>query len=559
MSKSQRPVAVYARISVEDENVPKVEHQVAACMALAAEHGLQVGKETFVDNGIPATGKSIREGTRHKRPRFDALLQAVERGEYSAIVSVAGDRLARNYPDGLDIVDACAAGDATLLLDDDGVLDPRTPAGEERAMSLFTGGRREIRARSAKQRRRYDAETIQGMPLWGRRPFGFDGLEEVNRHGKVSRRWVLHNPVEAQAIQEAVADFLSADDSRNTPYAIARKWNALGLRTTAAEYTRRTSVTGGLGFTGDWTMNSVKGILRNPRNAGLVVRGGVIQEGVTAAWEPIISREEWQDVVDKLSDPKRRTNRGRKPHSLGSGLVLCVCGLPMRATTIKGKPRNEHGEIDASADPVKLSGLRCDVNRNLTRERMDVARHVSVRDDVLNPLLTAAVVDAFLFGPADLLPTGSVDIRPIERELSALRESRIRLVGLVARELVEDSDVESELRAIKVREGELEAQRAEAVSKSAQAAMVVDLRADLWSGERISLAKAAGVKTQLRERFESRPLAQRRELVRLLLDVRIMPGQGVKVDPERRVIIKHKVVTSLNDCEPLSEGDEDAA
>jgi len=105
MMKNPRKAAIYARISVEDENVPKVDHQVAACRALAADEGYEV-VEVFADNGIPATGKSIREGSRHKRPRFDALLTAAERGEFDAIIAVAGDRLARNYPDGLDIVEA---------------------------------------------------------------------------------------------------------------------------------------------------------------------------------------------------------------------------------------------------------------------------------------------------------------------------------------------------------------------------------------------------------------------------------------------------------------------
>ena len=41
--------------------------------------------------------------------------------------------------------------------------------------------------------------------------------------------------------------------------------------------------------------------------------------------------------------------------------------------------------------------------------------------------------------------------------------------------------------------------------------------------------------------------AQRRELVRTLLDVQVMPGKGVKADPGRRIVITHKVVTGLNE------------
>ena len=56
----------------------------------------------------------------------------------------------------------------------------------------------------------------------------------------------------------------------------------------------------------------------------------------------------------------------------------------------------------------------------------------------------------------------------------------------------------------------------------------------------------ATVKAELRESFESLPLTQRRELVRTLLDVQVMPGKGVKADPARRIVITHKVVTGLN-------------
>lgn len=540
-----KPAAVYARISVEDENVPKTEHQVAACRALAGEHGYTVeDAHVYVDNGIPATGKSIREGTRDKRADFDRLLTAAEAGEFSAIVVVAGDRLARNYPDGLDIVDACVAGDVVILSDDDGVIDPRTPAGEEQAMSLFTGGRKEIRARSNKQRRRYAAERVQGMPLWGRRPFGFEWVEESNRHGKISRRPLALNELEADAIRWAVEYFLKPE---GTVYGVVREWQGRGLKTTAAGYARRKPVAGNIEFSGDWTNQSVRGVLSNPRNAGLVVENGEILRGedgtpVPAAWPAIVSVDDWRAVVDKLSDPSRRTNAGRKPSSLASGLVFCACGLPMRATTIKGKPL---GEPDSP--PVKLSGLRCDVNRNQSRKRQSVARHVSMRDDVLNPLLSREVARAFLFGPSSLIPDETADLKHLDIEAAELREEEGRAALLVFAGGVAGNLATKRISEIHTRLDQIDATRREAVSKSAQAAMLVDLRAGLWSGDRVSIDDAGAAHTALRERFDALPLHQRRELVKTLLYVEILPGQGVKIDPERRVIILHRVVRSLND------------
>jgi hypothetical protein len=82
--------------------------------------------------------------------------------------------------------------------------------------------------------------------------------------------------------------------------------------------------------------------------------------------------------------------------------------------------------------------------------------------------------------------------------------------------------------------------------------VAVNSWASLWAGERVSFDDYSKAKAELRERFEGLPLTQRRELVRMLLDVRVLPGKGVKADPARRIVITHKVVTSLNqdDADP---------
>ncbi|NQX33584.1 recombinase family protein [Herbiconiux sp. VKM Ac-2851] len=539
--------AIYCRISLEDEAVPKVETQEAACRVLADEHKLTVAdKHVYVDNGIPATGKTIREGTRSKRPDFNALLLAAEKGEFSTIIVVAGDRLARNYPDGLDIVSACVDGDVTLLTADEGAIDPRTPVGEDQAMNLFTGGRKEIRKRSLAQRRRYVGERLEGMPLWGRRPFGWDFEETKSpKNGKTSKRPMILNEKEAAAIRWAVEYF---PKNGSTIYGVIKEWNEeFKVKSTAAGYARKTPVAGNLKFTGDWTNASVRSILRNPRIAGLVAVGGVVQvdaEGnpLKGKWPPIVTPKEWQDVVDKLDDPSRRTNAGRKPHSLGSGLVLCVCGLPLRATTIKGKPL---GEPDSP--PVKLAGLRCDVNRNQAPSRVAVKQHVSMRSDVLDPMLRAEVARAFLFGPTKMTPTDAIDLSELEAEAKELREAEDNASDVALLGGASATKAKKLILEIHKRLDEIEAIRVDAVSKSAHAAMAVDARTKMFGkGKRVGFKEAGKALTALKEKFDELPLHQRRELVKSLLYVEVMPGQGVKVDPERRVIILHRVVRTLN-------------
>ncbi|WP_374203754.1 hypothetical protein [Pseudonocardia sp. ICBG601] len=53
-------------------------------------------------------------------------------------------------------------------------------------------------------------------------------------------------------------------------------------------------------------------VLRNPRNAGLMQWRGQLT-GVKAAWDPIISYEDWRSVRAVLDDARRRASVGR-PH-----------------------------------------------------------------------------------------------------------------------------------------------------------------------------------------------------------------------------------------------------
>ncbi|MGO2933653.1 recombinase family protein [Microbacterium sp.] len=523
--------AIYARISQEDEHVPKVEIQTDHCVALAGENGAEVVKATwkvgsvehsgqaYVDNGIPATGRSITDGTRHKRPAFDALVQGAERGEFDMIVATSGDRLARNYPDGMALVAACVEGGVVIVTEDEGLVDPRTPGGEERAMNLFVGGRREIRSRTAKQKRRYDAETAEGRPLWGRRTFGFAAKQEVNRHGRVTRRWVLHEPLEVEAIQWAAHYLLN--DPESSIYGIVREFNRRELRPVTADYKPRRD---GRMPKAEWSNASIRTLLMNPRIAGLVARDGVVQEGVKAAWEPIIPKTDYDAIVSKLSDKSRRTSPGPKTKSLGGGIVRCGCGAIMRSTTCNGKP-----------------GLRCDITRSQAAPDRSV-KHQSIQSEFADPLIIRAVASAFLFGPSDVLPSDGMDLGPVEIELGKLRDERERLSRWVHEDLMPEGEAVPKLRAIRLREGVLHQEIEDARSNSAHTAMIDHAARSVLSGPRVSIEDASEARTALEERFKALPLELRRGLVRDLLDVQVLSGRGAG-----RVRIRHTKVVHLND------------
>ena len=66
-----------------------------------------------------------RSGTgRHERPGFGQLLAAVCEGRVGAVFALEASRLARNNRDWHHLIDLCALTE-TLLIDDDGIYDPR--------------------------------------------------------------------------------------------------------------------------------------------------------------------------------------------------------------------------------------------------------------------------------------------------------------------------------------------------------------------------------------------------------------------------------------------------
>ena len=66
-----------------------------------------------------------RSGTgRHERPGFGQLRAAVCEGRVGAVFALEASRLARNNRDWHHLIDLCALTE-TLLIDDDGIYDPR--------------------------------------------------------------------------------------------------------------------------------------------------------------------------------------------------------------------------------------------------------------------------------------------------------------------------------------------------------------------------------------------------------------------------------------------------
>jgi DNA invertase Pin-like site-specific DNA recombinase len=124
-----------------------------------------------IDEDLGRSGSGLQQ-----RPGFGRLLAAVSQGVAGAVVALEASRLARNNRDWHHLVDLCALTD-TLLIDDDGIYDPkllndRLLLGLKGTMSEFELGLMRQRARQA-----FVQKVQRGCAMW-EVPVGFVRTQE---------------------------------------------------------------------------------------------------------------------------------------------------------------------------------------------------------------------------------------------------------------------------------------------------------------------------------------------------------------------------------------------
>ena len=484
--------AIYVRISETDERVDKVGNQEADCRALAAEHGYVVGT-VYCDDGIGAS-------TFKSRPAFESLVHDAETGAFDVILAVAEDRFSRQPKEKMVLAAACEDGGVVWHTIRDGKVDPATEEGELFAYFRGWTGRKEQRDKVHRQKAANLARVRTGRPLAGVRPFGF----EDDR--------VTHRSSEAELIRWAYDVMLKGGST----WSILKRFNQDGVVTSRGN---------------GWSYATVQQMLQRPRNAGLAEYRGEVLEEVSAEWEPIVSRVEWETVCGILSDPTRRIAPTREPKWLCSGLVRCgVCGDVLRSAT-------------AGAKGTMYPTYRC---ASKVRASGDNVRHTTYRADELDKIVRDAVVSAFLVGPSKIFGSVSeaTDVTALQRRLSEVRQGLSNLLDLVGTPGFTFGRISKRQAELATEETRITCELSDHARKSAHVAMLTDSQAALFRGKRVSIEAAAKTKKAIAERFDSLPLEQRRTLVRSLLAVTVHPGRT-----PARVQIEHLAVQSLSSDE----------
>jgi DNA invertase Pin-like site-specific DNA recombinase len=396
------PADLYLRLS-DARNEEALDGREERLRARAAELGWTVYRVVIENDLVPGNGDgtlrpasawkrrkittpSGRVELRTIRPGFRSILDDLTAGRARAVLTEDLDRLLRQPRDGEDLLDAVELAGATVrslsgsvTLTNGGTNDERFVA---RILANVANKSSADTARRVKDARGRLAGKSYGG---GRRPYGYRADPRAEKY----HRTLIVLPEEAGVIRSAARDILELG--------ISLKAVARDLRDR-----RVPTVTGAA-----WSAETLREVLIKPATAGLAVRAGELAE---APWEPILDRETWEAVRDKLTDPARRTNlaRANEPAWLLSGIAVCgECGGRVRV----GGGRNR--------TPAYIGAGCC----HIRRKAADLDAYFS---DIVVEVL-AADTDGTLLRPPPAPEVNAPRLRAERRRLERKRKEQIAL------------------------------------------------------------------------------------------------------------------------------------
>ncbi len=374
--------AIYSRKSVKSETGDSIENQVALCRQYIEQHWPQADIEVYEDEGF--------SGATLQRPRFAALMEAVQAGQVDMLVCYRLDRVSRSVTDFAALIETLNRRQVSFVCIRE-QFDTATPMGKAMLYiaSVFAQLERETIAERVSDNMQMLART--GQWLGGRPPLGFRSVPASRQTaaGVKTGHRLQTAPEEAQAVQAAFAAFEAAGTVRAAQKALQKR----GIEYTAA---------------------GVKSLLRNPvyckadeqayryfaeqgavlcfapsqatGDKGLMVYNKRQNRKKPGAWRPqaqwvvALGRHEgmieggvWRRVQQKLAK-QTRERQPQNRYALFSGLLRCgVCGAPMEAK----KRAKGHG-FDYICRRKRRQGAEACRGPNLAGEKADASLEQAV-------------------------------------------------------------------------------------------------------------------------------------------------------------------------------------
>jgi len=461
---------VYTRISDDRESEEAgVTRQNEDCRELAKRRGLPI-YGTYTDNDTGASTRSNKP-----RPEYDQLLADAKAGFIHFIIAYSSSRLTRRPLELEGQIQLAEKYGVQFLYVKSPSFDLNTADGRQIARILAAADAAVAERTGELVARATLARAQSGRNHGGRRSYGFlaDGvtvdLTEAAGLRKMAERVLSGVPCAA----------LSRDlNEREEPTVSGARWTAVG----------------------------VKQVLIKPRCAGITVNNG--EEVGRLAGESILPEDIWRAVVAKLNSPTvewtdRRGQRrvaprysnAHAPRWLGTGIYRCICGATMNIQT-------------GSADHE--TAYRCSL-----RVKPEGTVHVRRDAEALDRYVGALVVERMSQPDAVELLTpvapAGIDVNALRIEVANLRQRQIDLGAEYAEGDIPMPAFKAAARRI--------------ADKLAKAQQQLDSQTD--RSPLAPLINASDVAAKLAEM----PLGDRREVVKRLMTVRILPSRRPRFDP----------------------------
>ena len=276
--------------------------------------------------------KSASRGSR-ERAGFTEVRGLVERGQADVLILWEVSRSSRDLEEFMGLVNACS--DSGLEIAVSGTRYDPSKVNDWLPLA-FQGVMAEAEARRIKQHNIDSVETNAGRGTpHGRIPYGYRRVYDPKTGVLISQTpYDEHDPSRLSADAQVVADAVEAVLKGVTLRQICRDLNARGLHT-PRKPRKKTLVENPTGVVMAWEPSTLRQLLLNPTIAGRRVHRG--EDIGPAAWDPIVDYGTWLRLRNFLKDPSRLTvsnPRGPAPRHLLSGIARCgECGARMKAAT----------------------------------------------------------------------------------------------------------------------------------------------------------------------------------------------------------------------------------
>ncbi len=400
--------AVYARISRDpDERRVGVDRQETDGRATASQLGWNV-VDVFVDND-----RSAKDG--RYRPRFEAMLDAIDSGQVDAVIGWDNDRVAR-APVDVERLIALAKRTGLRFATRHGETDLALAHGQLTARIKGAVADYEVTQMGERISRAKRANAEAGLPT-GFCAFGWRREVDVDDAGRIVTTREVLDPTAAELLREAARRLTAGESVRS----VAMDWTRRGVTTPRA----RAGHNGPQSAT--WDPGMIRQLLLRDRNAGLrTYRGEIIGPGL---WEPLWDEATQHRLTSLLRDPARRTGtgNGRAVHLL-SGIArcgLCDDGGRIHTLTANGGARRVYVCRQCSRirrDIARVDQLVVEVVCTLLGGPDAAAIFTPVADEsAVAAAAEVTAVRARMDNAADSFAIGAIDGRQLARITAQLR------------------------------------------------------------------------------------------------------------------------------------------